>query len=124
MQESFVDVDGFHIRYLEQGQGQPLAYIHGGGGLHPSRAHEWHDVDLTGLGPVAVRGANPIDEQTRADYFDALFHSAAVAGLNTSAFIEAAIVGRQVLTIVQGFLRELTAEVRDRGIRPVRRHRS
>jgi PadR family transcriptional regulator, regulatory protein PadR len=31
--------------------------------------------------------------------------------------------GRQVLTIVQRFLRELTAEVLDRGIRPVRRHR-
>lgn len=67
---------------------------------HPSRAHEWHDVDLSALGPVAVRGGNPVDDQTRADYFDALYHSAAVAGLNTSAFIEAAIVGREVLTIL------------------------
>ena len=67
---------------------------------HPSRAHEWHDVDLSAFGPVAIRGANPVDEQTRADYFDALYHSRAVAGLNTSAFIEAAIVGREVLTIL------------------------
>jgi len=39
MRENFVDVDGFHIRYLEAGEGAPVVYIHGGGGLHPSRAH-------------------------------------------------------------------------------------
>jgi hypothetical protein len=47
-----------------------------------------------------VWGSNPIDEVARADYFDSIFHSAAVVGLNTSAFIEAGIVGRPVLTIV------------------------
>jgi hypothetical protein len=36
----------------------------------------------------------------RADYFDSLYHSAAVAGLNTSAFIEAGILGRPVHTIL------------------------
>src|SRR5262249_42653748 len=41
-----------------------------------------------------------IDEQARADYFDSIFHSAAVVGINTSAFIEAGIVGRPVFTIV------------------------
>jgi hypothetical protein len=45
-------------------------------------------------------GGNPIDESSRADYFDSLYHSAAVVGLNTSAFIEAGIVGRQVLAIL------------------------
>src|SRR5262249_58247646 len=39
-------------------------------------------------------------EQGRTDYFDSIFQSAAVVGLNTSAFIEACIVGRPVLTIV------------------------
>ena len=33
----------------------------------------------------------------RADYFDSLYHSAVVVGLNTSAFIEAGILGRPVL---------------------------
>ena len=36
------------------------------------------------------------------EFYDALSHSAAVVGLNTSAAIEAAIVGRPVFTIVAG----------------------
>jgi hypothetical protein len=60
----------------------------------------WRDVDLSQFGPVAVWGGNPVDEQSRAAYFDSLYHSAAVVGLNTSAFIEAGIVGREVLAIL------------------------
>ena len=67
---------------------------------YPSRAGEWRDVELTSLGPVAVWGGNPVDRRTRDDYFDSLYHSAAVVGVNTSAFIEAGIVGREVLTIL------------------------
>jgi hypothetical protein len=67
---------------------------------HPSQAAVWRDVDLSADGPVAVWGGNPVDESSRADYFDSLYHSDAVVGLNTSAFIEAGIVGREVLTIL------------------------
>ena len=42
----------------------------------------------------------PVNEADRADYFDSLFHSAAVVGINTSAMIEAAIVGRTVHTLL------------------------
>jgi hypothetical protein len=42
---------------------------------------------------------NPIAEHARTDFFDSLYHSAAVVGTNTSAMIEAAIVGRPVLTV-------------------------
>jgi hypothetical protein len=66
---------------------------------HPSRVAEWESIDISQLNAV-VWGSNPIDETARADYFDSIFHSAAVVGLNTSAFIEAGIVGRPVLTIV------------------------
>ncbi len=66
---------------------------------HPSRTAEWESIDTRGLN-VVVWGGNPVDESARADYFDSIFHSAAVVGLNTSAFIEAGIVGRPVLTIV------------------------
>jgi pimeloyl-ACP methyl ester carboxylesterase len=38
--ESDVDVDGFQIRALTAGSGEPLVFIHGGGGLHLSKAHE------------------------------------------------------------------------------------
>ena len=67
---------------------------------HPSHRAEWAGVDLSAFAPVALWGANPVDEQTRADYFDSLFHAEAVVGLNTSAFIEAGIVGRPVLAIL------------------------
>ncbi|MBM3817896.1 MAG: hypothetical protein FJW14_02590 [Acidimicrobiia bacterium] len=67
---------------------------------YPTKLTVWHDVDLSAYGPVAVWGGNPFDEQARSDYFDSLFHSAAVVGLNTSAFLEAGIVGRDVLAIL------------------------
>jgi hypothetical protein len=67
---------------------------------HPGQTDVWRGVDLDDLGPVAIWGGNPVDDQTRADYFDSLYHSEAVVGLNTSAFIEAGIVGREVLAIL------------------------
>jgi len=42
---------------------------------------------------------NLLAEETRDGFFDSLFHSAAIVGTNTSAMIEAAIVGRPVLTV-------------------------
>jgi hypothetical protein len=65
---------------------------------HPERTKEWADVDLTRFDNVAFSGRNPIDPAAKSDYFDALYHSSAVAGLVTSAFLEAAVVGRPVLT--------------------------
>ena len=67
---------------------------------HPSRRREWEGLDLSGLGDVVLWGDNPVDDRSRDDYFDSLFHSAVVVGLNTSAFIEAGIVGRPVYTIL------------------------
>ena len=73
---------------------------------HPSRLKAWNDVELEGLGPVVLWGRNPIDADAKADYFDSLSHSALVVGLNTSAFLEAAIVGRPVLTLLLDEFRE------------------
>ena len=67
---------------------------------HPERLKEWAGTSLDGYGNVAFHGRNPIDRQTRDDYFDSLYYSGAVVGLVTSAFLEAAIVGRPVLTFV------------------------
>ena len=39
-------------------------------------------------------------DDARADFFDSLSHSAAVVGINTTAMIEAAIVGKSVLTVL------------------------
>ena len=67
---------------------------------HPARLDDWRDVDVSGLGEVAVYGSMPLDEHSREDYFESLAYSAAVVGLNTSAFLEAAAVGRPVYTIL------------------------
>jgi hypothetical protein len=67
---------------------------------HPSRTREWEGVDVAPFGDVVVRGGSPVDASSRADYFDALYHSTSVVGLNTSAFIEAGIVGRPVHTVL------------------------
>jgi len=67
---------------------------------HPSRRPEWESIDLTPFPEVVLWGSDPLDADARADYFDTLYHSAVVAGLNTSAFIEAGILGRPVHTIL------------------------
>ncbi len=67
---------------------------------HPSRMKEWEGIDWARYGRTAFWGGNPVDVQSRHDYFDSLHHSAAVVGLNTSAFIEAGVVGRPVMAIL------------------------
>jgi hypothetical protein len=70
---------------------------------HPYNFHAWDPNPLTDLPAVAVypRGSyNPIDEDSRADFFDSLYHCAAVIGVNTSAMIEAAIIGRPVFSLM------------------------
>lgn len=39
-------------------------------------------------------GQAPVDAESKREYFDTLHHAAVVVGLNTSAFIDAAVVGR------------------------------
>ncbi|MCX6551856.1 MAG: hypothetical protein NTY02_12815 [Acidobacteria bacterium] len=67
---------------------------------HPQRMDEWRRADLSAFGRVAIRGGYPTDASSKAAYFDALHHASAVVGLNTTALIEAGIVGRPVLSIV------------------------
>jgi hypothetical protein len=70
---------------------------------HPQNAAQWQGVDLDGRGPVSVWPRDPagqVDDQSKADFFDSLFHSAAVVGINTSALIEAGIIGRPVFTVL------------------------
>jgi hypothetical protein len=69
---------------------------------HPSHAAQWSDVDFADLGNVAIwprAGEVPMDEERKQTYFDSLHHAAAVVGVNTSGFLEAAIVGRRTLIL-------------------------
>jgi hypothetical protein len=63
---------------------------------HPERMDEWKDVSLDRFENVAFYGRNPVSPDAQADYFDSLYYSHAVTGIVTSAFLEAAIVGRPV----------------------------
>jgi hypothetical protein len=71
---------------------------------HPQNARQWADVDVTAWAEnVALwprHGADPVSDHARREYFDSLYHAAAVVGVNTSALIESAIVGRGVYTVL------------------------
>jgi hypothetical protein len=70
---------------------------------HPKHADQWNGVDLHEFGAAEIwpRGGKlPVTEQQRNDFFDTLYHSSAIVGLNTSAQIEAAIAGRPVLVLI------------------------
>jgi hypothetical protein len=68
---------------------------------HPARTEEWRSIDLSRFEHVALYGSNPRDAASKEDYFESLHYSRAVVGLNTSAFLEAAVVGRPVHTILE-----------------------
>src|SRR5262245_11112162 len=38
--EGFVEADGFHIRYMEAGEGTALVHLHGAGGLRLTAGHD------------------------------------------------------------------------------------
>jgi hypothetical protein len=65
---------------------------------HPAYQEQWAAADLSDLAGVAVWAQRSSLNADRG-LFDSLTHATAVVGLNTSAMIEAAIVGRPVYTI-------------------------
>jgi hypothetical protein len=69
---------------------------------HPRNAAQWAGVSLDD--PQATvwpsLGEEPFEVVSRQNYFDSIYHSAAVVGINTSAQIESAIVGRPVHTLL------------------------
>ncbi len=70
---------------------------------HPQNAKQWDSVDLSHYGNVAIYprgGANPVDEESKRDYYDSIYHCEAVVGINTSAMVESAILNKPVFTIV------------------------
>jgi hypothetical protein len=70
---------------------------------HPKRGAEWQGADVAALGNTRVwppLGDPPLAVQAKADYFDSLYHADAIVGLNTSAQIEGALIGRPVYTIL------------------------
>jgi len=70
---------------------------------YPEHTAPWRRVDLAALDNVAIwprEGAYPLTDDSRADFYDSVHHSEAVVGVNTSALIETAILGRPALTVL------------------------
>jgi hypothetical protein len=65
---------------------------------HPKRYEEL-PAGLPGVVVWPPGPRLPAAAEERADYFDSLYHGAALVGVNTSAMIEAAILRRPVLTL-------------------------
>jgi hypothetical protein len=54
-------------------------------------------ADLPGAVVFPAGGSDPVDEPSRADYFDTIAHADAVVGINTSALVESAIADTPAL---------------------------
>ncbi len=66
---------------------------------HPKHRGPWRDAAVP-FDSVAVwsRETGSFEPGHDEDYFDSIFHSHAVVGVNTSAFVDAAVIGRRVYT--------------------------
>ena len=96
---------GFGLRWLSSLRSAADEVVAGANILirpHPSNATQWAGLALeqwprTALWPPA--GADFFAPEFKHDFFDSLYFSTAVVGVNTSAQIEAAILGRIVCTV-------------------------
>jgi hypothetical protein len=69
---------------------------------HPANARQWRTFDTAAFGNVALWppiGTDPTSRGFKEDFFDSIYYSAGVVGINTSAQIEASIIGRPVFTV-------------------------
>jgi hypothetical protein len=78
---------------------------------HPLAADGFAGLELDDRQAVVWprAGEFPLGEAARVNFYDSIFHSAAVVGVNTSAQIEAAIVGRPVHTVLAADFRDTQA---------------
>ncbi len=67
---------------------------------HPGRMDDWKRINTGRIPYVSLWGEHPIHDEAKADYYDSMYYSAAVVGLNTSAFLEAAILGKSIFTVL------------------------
>jgi hypothetical protein len=67
---------------------------------HPTNPGPWADYDHTGVVVHPRAGDQADSPESWQQYFNQLAHGACVIGLNSTAFLEAAVAGRPCLTIV------------------------
>ena len=72
---------------------------------HPFNVEGWQTTDFADLGPVAIfpnARFTPSADSARTSFFDSLYYASAIVGVNTSAMVEAAILGKPVLSLMTG----------------------
>lgn len=92
----------FVRRWIEEVRASSDPLLAGAGILvrpHPAHDEQWNGVAFDDLPNVAIWRL-PTTMNSDQGLYDSLHHSAALVGLNTSAMLEASIVGRPVLTIL------------------------
>ncbi|CAN0578338.1 unnamed protein product, partial [Laminaria digitata] len=77
---------------------------------HPLHAAQWAKLKTvpTGYGRLAIwprKGEMPVVAGQKQLYFDTLWHADALVGINTSAFLEAGIIGRRTFTFQNDFFK-------------------
>jgi pimeloyl-ACP methyl ester carboxylesterase len=77
--EKFVEADGFRIRYVESGQGRPVVWLHGAGGLHLKNGHHLlaatHRVigiEMPGFGNSAINARHQTSREMAATLAQAI----------------------------------------------------
>ena len=95
--ESLVDADGFSIRYREAGTGEPLVWIHGGGGLRISPVYdmlaETHRViafEVPGFGNSAVNDRT----QNMQDLADTMLAATTALGIDNFELVGSSFGGK------------------------------
>jgi hypothetical protein len=76
---------------------------------YPKAVEQWQTLDLTQYENVVVwpqDGEFASTDRGKTNFYDSVYHSLAVIGINTTAMIESAIIGRCVLTVLAPELNE------------------
>lgn len=76
---------------------------------HPLDGASWQEAQLRDDPDIVVwpkEGVIPLSADDRADFYDSLYHCSAVVGVNTSALIEAGILGKSVHSYLAPEFRE------------------
>jgi len=78
---------------------------------HPSPIKRIKPLNIEGVSFWPAKGVVPDTFELRRDYFNTLYHATAVVGINTSAFVEAAILDRPCISITPESLRFCQSEM-------------
>jgi hypothetical protein len=100
----------FAAEWLARLRAAPDARLRDAGVLlrpHPQNARQWDRPDLLADPQVAIHPPPATAPQqtgradwSREDFYDSMHHAAAVVGVNTTAMIESAVLGRGVYTLL------------------------